>query len=150
MDETMKELEQLAVSEDTKQMVREMIARKNKADQLQIRSRIVSGINLIVAIVVLYWLFKLSAVSSTSVLDALFYLGNSTASLLFVLIAVSFFIYGGTIMKAYKKEQQSYEDLRLEAVDKLRTQWDATEESRVRDQLSLLLDRKGINIRHIS
>ncbi|MFD0714073.1 DUF2663 family protein [Paenibacillus sp. GCM10027626] len=150
MDDIEKELEQLAVSSDTKILVKEMIARKTKADQLLLRSRMLAVINLFVAIVVLYWLYKLGAISSRDVFDSITYIGKSTASLLFVIVAVSVFLYSGTILRAYKKQEKQYEELRQEAVEKLRAKWELDAESQLRDELAQLLDRKGINIRFVN
>ena len=69
---------------------------------------------------------------------------------LFIVVAVSVFIYSGMLTKEYKKQKDKYDDLRKESIDKLRAKWDITEESKLRDEISRLLDKRDINIRHIS
>ncbi|MCQ6562943.1 DUF2663 family protein [Paenibacillus mendelii] len=148
--ELMERIDALPVSEDTKLLVKEIVDRKQKVVHIRRMNRILAIVNLGIAGVIMYWMYKISLISSRDIFNSFQYLGKSNASILFIVVAVSVFIYSGMLTKEYKKQKDKYDDLRKETIDKLRAKWDITEESKLRDEISRLLDKRDINIRHVS
>ncbi|UVI28007.1 DUF2663 family protein [Paenibacillus spongiae] len=148
--EVMDRIEMLPIAEDTKLLVKEIVDRKQKVDHIRWMNRILAVVNLGIAGVVMYWMYRLSLISSQDIFISFQYLGKSRASLLFIVVALSVFIYSGMLTKEYKKQKQKYDELRKETIDRLRAKWDITEESKLRDEISRLLDKRDINIRFLS
>ncbi|TYP73767.1 DUF2663 family protein [Paenibacillus methanolicus] len=140
------QIDELPISADAKGVLKEVVKRKEKVDGLKRRQTLLAIVNGGVAVVLLFWLYKLSRVSSSNVFDILNYLGGSTAATLFLLVAISSFLYAGSVSKEYKKEKQKYDDLRQEAITYLRAKWDVTEESMLRDKISTILSKRDINL----
>jgi hypothetical protein len=144
------EIDKLPVAEDTKQLLYELIKRKDKVDNLKRRNYILAALNLGIASVILFWLYRINSISSHATLDSIRYLGQSQASLLFILTAVTSFILSGATSREHKKQKQKYDDLREEAMTRLLAKWEITEDSKLRDTISrLLYDHNEINIRHV-
>ncbi|MBB3109990.1 hypothetical protein FHS18_002053 [Paenibacillus phyllosphaerae] len=140
------QIEALPIAEDAKGVIHEVIKRKGKVDGLKRMQILLAIINSGVAIIILVWLYKLSLVSNVNVFELISYLGSSTASTFFLLVAISSFIYSGHVTKEHKKEKQKYDDLRREAITYLRARWDIGEGSLLRDRISSILDQGGINL----
>ncbi|MFB9327161.1 DUF2663 family protein [Paenibacillus aurantiacus] len=140
------QIEELPISEDAKGVLKEVMKRKDKVVGLKQRQYYLMVINCVLVLVILFWLYKLSHVSSANVIDILGYLGGSTAATVFLLVSISSFLYAGSVAKEYKKEKQKYDDLRKEAITYLRAKWDITEESMLRDKLSSILGKRDINL----
>ena len=139
----------LPIAEDTKKLLLELIVRKEKVDRLDNLRRLLAFLNGGIALVVLVWLYRLDTISSKLTLDSLRYLGGSQASVLFIVTAVTAFFISGSVSREYKKQKQKYDDLREETITRMNTKWDITEESKLKDTISKLLDDyKEINIRH--
>lgn len=143
------ELQELPISEDVKFLLLELTKRKNKMNQLKMRLRLLSIINTGLAIILLFWLVKMSQISHKDVFDVLSYLGSSKASVLFVILSISSMILTQSVSKEYNKQKKKYDDLREEAISRLNTGWKGNESSRVRDMISSLMDKiNGVNLRH--
>ncbi|WP_195576724.1 DUF2663 family protein [Paenibacillus sp. 1001270B_150601_E10] len=144
-----KELQELPISEDVKFILLELSKRKSKMNQLKTRLRLLSVINTGLAIILLFWLVKMSQISHTDVFDLLAYLGSSKASIIFVILSISSMILTQSVSKEYNKHKKKYDDLREEAISRLNTGWKGNESSRVRDMISTLMHQiNGVNLRH--
>lgn len=145
----LKELKELPISEDVKFILLELSKRKSKMNQLKTRLRLLSVINTGLAIILLFWLVKMSQISHTDVFDLLTYLGSSKASIIFVILSISSMILTQSVSKEHNKHKKKYDDLREEAISRLNTGWKGNESSRVRDMISTLMYQiNGVNLRH--
>lgn len=150
MRTVLEQIDELPIAEDAKGVLKEVVKRKEKVVGLKRRQIALAVVNGFVAVIILYWLYKLSRVSSTNVFDILGYLGGSTAATMFLLVSISSFLYAGIVSKEYKKEKQKYDDLRKEVITYLRAKWDVTEESILRDRISAILRKRDINLHFYS
>ncbi len=140
---------ELSVSEDTKELLKELIKRKEKEQQLKFRLILLSIINAIIIIVILFWMFRMNAAADFNVFNIIEYIGSSRASLVFILLAVSLFIYSSSVSKEHKKHKDKYDSLREEAARRLSASWKINEDSKLKDAISdKLKTEKDINIRY--
>ncbi|MVO98042.1 DUF2663 family protein [Paenibacillus lutrae] len=152
MSKINEQIDQFPVAEDTKFMLKELVSRKRKTDGLKSRRNGLTLLNGTLIIVLMFWLIKAaSSASSGNVFSLIGYLGSSSASVIFILLAVSLFAYSGSLSKEYKKQKQKYEDLRAETLLKLTASWKSREDSKLRDEITKLLkDQMDINLRFYS
>jgi large-conductance mechanosensitive channel len=146
----MRWIEQLSVAGDTKKLLKELVERKEKEMNLKFRLYCLSAINGFNIIMVIFWLVKLHEKSLTSVFGILDYVSSSKASVIFLVLAISLFIYTNYVSKEYKKKKDKYDNLREEVSRKISASWKITEDSKVKDEISeVLKSRKDINIRYM-
>ncbi|PYI57544.1 DUF2663 family protein [Paenibacillus flagellatus] len=150
MDETIQWIDRMAVAEDTKRMLKELIARKEKERYYKARLVYVTIVNACVTATIALWLFKLQSDAGGNMMDVLDYFAQSKASVLFVLVGISTFIYAGSLSKQHKKQKDKYENLREEVTRRLSATWKINDDSKLKDALAeKLKSAKDINIRYI-
>ncbi|WP_274649788.1 DUF2663 family protein [Paenibacillus humicola] len=143
------QIDNLPIAEDTKKVLYELIKRKIKVDRLYMLRIVLAVLNGVIALLILAWLNRLSAISSRVTLDTIGYLGESPAAVFFIVTAITAFFISGAVAREYKKQKQKYDDLREETIVRMDTKWDISEESRLKDKISRMLDEyRKINIRH--
>ncbi|UJF34176.1 DUF2663 family protein [Paenibacillus hexagrammi] len=151
MEETIYDrIDNLAVSEDTKKVLKELVERKEKADNWKKTLQALSLVNAGIVLILFLWMLKIKPDSKAQIFDMISYFGSSRASLLFIMLAVSTFFISGSVSKTHKKHKDKYDDLREETVTRLYSTWKVREESKLRDEVSDLLKKeKDINLRYV-
>ncbi|KIL39457.1 hypothetical protein SD70_20030 [Gordoniibacillus kamchatkensis] len=141
-------IDSLKVAEDTKVLLKELVKRKDKKEQLKTRLICLGVINCFITTMVVFWLLKISAMSHANIFGVMDYFGSSRAAGIFLVLSASSFIYTGSLSKEYKKKKDKYEKLREEVARKISASWKITEDSKMKDEISeVLKSHNDINIR---
>lgn len=141
-------IDKLAVANDTKVLLRELVVRKEKEQLFKKRLLYVSIVNGAITVIIVFWLLKLDAFSRGNMWNVIDYFSASKASVLFILLAISSFIYSSSLSKQHKKHKDKYDTLREETTRKIAASWKVNEDSRLKDEISEKLKaEKDINIR---
>jgi hypothetical protein len=140
---------QLAVSADTRHTLVEMMERKRHLTHLENINKILILLNCVMILVFLWWLFQLSRMGQGDILGMLQLAVTSTPVVVFIVIALTLFAYTGKVTKDRKKEDDEFEDLRAEVVERLEASWQIESDSKLRDEVSALMEESDINLRYI-
>jgi hypothetical protein len=142
-------VENLHVAQDTKELIKQLIKRKEKERLLKFSLIFLTVINGFIIMVTIFWLFKIAKISNVNVFGILDYFSSSRASRVFIFLAISLFIISSYVSKEYKKKKDKYESLREEVSHKLSASWKIDEDSILKDNISeVLKTHKDINIRY--
>ncbi|OCT11782.1 hypothetical protein A8709_28335 [Paenibacillus pectinilyticus] len=138
------------VSEDTEVMLRELQDRKKKWDKLKMRQPYLSIVTAAILLGVIYMLYRDVLVRSGGNALVILDLLISNKLLCGMLLAgISLFMYTSNRAGETEKAKGKYEDLRIEAVERLEASWLKDVKSEARDQISSFLSNlDDINIRY--
>lgn len=139
----------LELSQDTKLLLKELTKRKKKLDGIKQRNSLLAIVNGALVLLLLYWLVQIGSKSYSNAMDYLTFFTKGP-TLVIVLITATLFMYAKDLNAKYKKQKQKYEDLRKETNDVLYAHWEQNPRSNKKDEISLRLSSKGINIRYKS
>ncbi|KRF03719.1 hypothetical protein ASG89_02870 [Paenibacillus sp. Soil766] len=136
------------VSDDTELMLKELQERKQKWDKLKQFQPILSittGASLLIVIYLLYrQVIVRSGGNAIMILDLL--ISNKLLCSL-LLACISLFLYASNRSREMEKAKSKYEDLRIEAIERLEASWLKDVKSEARDQISSFLSKEyDINI----
>jgi hypothetical protein len=142
-------VENLHVAQDTKELLKQLIKRKEKERHYKFSLISLTVINSFIILVIIFWLIKIAKISNVNVFGILDYFSSSKASRVFIFLAISLFIISSYVSKEYKKKKEKYENLREEVSRKLSASWKIDEDSIIKDNISeILKTHKDINIRY--
>lgn len=143
-------VDNLHIAEDTKQLLKELIVRREKEQNLKAMLYGFSIINGFIIIMIVFWFMRFQAISHANMLGLLDYFNSSKAAKMFIFIAVSMFIIAAATSKEYKKKKEKYQNLREETARKLSATWKVNNDSKLKDEISRVLKaERDINIRYL-
>lgn len=136
------------VSDDTEAMLKELQERKQKWDKLKQIQPILSIMTGAILLFVFYMLFRHVIIRSGGNALLILELLISNKLLCGLLLAcISLFLYTSNRAGETEKAKSKYEDLRIEAIERLDASWLKDVKSESRDQISSFLSEKfDINI----
>ncbi|NQX62057.1 DUF2663 family protein [Paenibacillus qinlingensis] len=136
------------VSDDTETLLKELQERKQKWDKLKQIQPILSIATGAILLFVIYMLYQQVIVRASGnailILDLL--ISNKLLCSL-LLACISLFLYASNRSRETEKAKGKYEDLRIEAIERLEASWLKDVKSEARDQISSFLSKEfDINI----
>lgn len=136
------------VSEDTEVMLKELQDRKKTWDNMKKRQPILSIATGVILLIAIYMLYQQVIVRSSGnaimILDLL--ISNKLLCSL-LLVCITLFLYASNRSRETEKAKSKYEDLRIEAIERLEASWLKDVKSEARDQISSFLSKEhDINI----
>ncbi|CAN7661852.1 DUF2663 family protein [Paenibacillus sp. LjRoot153] len=136
------------VSDDTEVMLKELQERKQKWDKLKQIQPILSIMTGAILLIVIYLLYRQVIVRSGGNAIMILDLLISNKLLCGLLLAcISLFLYASNQSRETEKAKSKYEDLRIEAIERLEASWLKDVKSEARDQISSFLSKEhDINI----
>lgn len=140
------ELSDLELPHDTVVLLKELMKRKRKLENVKFLNTLLSIINLILIAIFVMWLFKISSLNAQNMLA---YFTRSTP-MYYIVITIGMFLYARTLTAKYKKTKDKYEELRKETITRLEADWELNFRSNKRDKISQWLSSKDINISYKS
>lgn len=133
---------EMDVSEDTKMLLNELVARKRKLDRFaKLRALLACLALLGSAATVVYFYEAILIPSGSNIMRILEALAGSSANVLLVFLSAFLFYMMNYYSKKYDKQKAKYESLREEAVDHLRGPWIAARLSDDKDKISSFLQQ---------
>ncbi|KRE70064.1 DUF2663 family protein [Paenibacillus sp. Soil750] len=136
------------VSDDTEVLLKELQERKMKWDNMKKMQPILSIATGAILLIVIYMLYRQVIVRSSGNAILILDLLISNKLLCGLLLAcITLFLYASNRSRETEKAKSKYEDLRIEAIERLEASWLKDVKSEARDQISSFLSKEhDINI----
>lgn len=141
----------IPTSADTNYLIDELRKRKKKLDKKEQQLKVMYFIFIAISIIgVAYILITLTQLELYQPLDLFSAFLNQSLAVFTLLLLISLKLYINILSKAEKEAEKKYESLRAEVIDYLHTSpyWLISKHSEKKDNLTDLLDKEGINLRH--
>ncbi|UKS24260.1 YpbF family protein [Paenibacillus sp. HWE-109] len=143
---------ELNLSDDANKLLEELKARKQKWDKLKAIQPVFAIVTAAFVFFFIYTFYRkvlvISGGNALAILDLVISNPLFSGSLL---ISISLFLFTRNRMNQIEKAKSKYEDLRIEAIERLDTSWLKDVKSESRDQISSFLHQEyDINIVHKS